>query len=114
MQPKIFLQLIDLVPELTAHGKGYKQVFLNNNDTATSITQVAYGKFLPGESCPSHVHTTMEECFYFISGAGEYVVDGKSYELKEGSFIRIPAATTHQLKALGNEPLTFVYFGVAV
>lgn len=114
MPPKIFLQLNNLLPEVTAHGEGHKQVFLSDGDTPTSITQVAYGKFMPGESCPAHAHDTMEEYFYFISGVGEYVVGGQIHTLGQGSFIRIPAATTHCLKASGNEPLTFFYFGVAV
>ena len=101
------------MPVATAHNQGEKFVFLNNDDTRTAITQFAFGKFLPGEECASHLHPTMEECFYFIDGEGEYVINDITYHIRPKSFLRIPANTLHALKATGNQPLTFVYFGVA-
>ena len=51
---KITASLDTLAPELTAHAQGSKRVFLRNGDTATSVTQVAYGEFAPTDYCDMH------------------------------------------------------------
>ena len=96
----------------TNHGSGRKKVFLSNNDTHTALTQFAYGEFNPGERCERHSHPTMEECFYFISGSGTYIVGDDTYKLSAESFLRIPAGTPHELRC-ADEPLKFVYVGLA-
>ena len=102
------------MPVTIAHGEGEKFVFLKQEDTTTAITQFAFGKFLPGEECALHLHPTMEECFYFIDGEGEYTVNDVVYMIRPKCFLRIPVNTMHALKATGDQPLTFVYFGVAI
>ena len=114
MKQKVFQSLSDITPAVTAHGEGEKFVFLSQQDTTSAITQFAYGKFLPGESCAMHLHPTMEECFFFIDGEGEYIIDDVVYAIKPNCFLRIPANTLHALKATGTTPLVFVYYGVAV
>lgn len=113
MADKIFEMLADIPATATAHGMGRKFVFLNNNDTQTALTQFAYGSIAPNEGCEEHTHPTMDECFYFLKGTGNYKVGDIVYELKPESFLRIPAGTPHALRATGNENLEFVYFGVA-
>ncbi|WP_153796926.1 cupin domain-containing protein [Foetidibacter luteolus] len=113
MEEKIFKSISDIPPVATAHNQGKKFVFLANEDTATKITQFAVGEFMPGEECEEHIHKTMEECFYFLSGEGIYTIDGVNYPLKEGVFLRIPAGKPHNLVAIGTEKLRFVYYGVA-
>ena len=113
MQQKIFERLADIKGVVTAHNTGEKRVFLNNTDTPTSLTQFAYGKFMPCEVCEEHVHPTMEEYFYFLQGTGTYTVGGNTYPLEPGVFLRIPAGVPHMLRAEGSEALEFVYFGVA-
>lgn len=103
----------ELLAITTAHGQGEKFVFLKNGETATALTQFAYGIFQPGEVCSRHAHETMEEYFYFLKGSGEYIVGDENIQLQEGVFLRIPAKTPHELKAIGNMPLEFVYFGIA-
>lgn len=105
--------LSDIVPAVTAHNAGEKFVFINQQDTATAITQFAYGKLLPGENCAAHLHPTMEEFFYFINGKGEYTIKDIVYDITPNTFFHIPVNTIHELKATGTQPLTFVYFGVA-
>jgi len=114
LKQKVFQWLDDIPPVPTAHDQGEKFVFLNQEDTSTAITQFAFGKFLPGEVCEMHLHSTMEECFYFIDGEGEYMLNDIVYTIKPKCFLRIPANTLHALKATGIKPLTFVYFGVAI
>ena len=113
MPEKIFEALHNITAVPTAHLEGKKFVFLSNEDTATMLTQFAYGSFEPGEKCSEHVHSTMEECFFFIKGTGRYVVGGIKYDLVPGSFLRIPAGVPHNLEATGTGKLEFVYFGIA-
>lgn len=109
----IFSNLEKLIPAITAHGQGEKFVFLKNGDSETNLTQFAYGKFQPGESCEIHSHETMEEFFYFLNGSGEYIIDGTAIPLKPEVFVRIPAKIPHALYASGDCPLEFVYFGIS-
>ena len=113
MSKNIF-ELLQNIPAITtAHGEGKKQVFLNNGDTITALTQFAYGVFEPGEKCSMHTHPTMDECFFFFKGTGTYTIDGSVYALQPNAFLRIPAGTPHELEANGSSTLEFVYFGIA-
>ncbi len=110
---RITASLSTLEHELTAHAQGAKQVFLRNSDTPTNVTQVAYGTFSRADYCDLHTHATMEECFFFLKGTGVYIVGDQSIALHHGVFVRIPAGVPHRLEATGEEPLEYVYFGVA-
>ena len=110
---RITASLTTLERELTAHAQGYKQVFLRNSDTATKLTQVAYGEFSREDHCELHAHATMEECFFFLKGTGIYKVGNQSIELQAGVFVRIPAGIPHQLEVTSLDSLEFVYFGIA-
>lgn len=113
MPDKIFEWLKNLPANVTAHGMGRKFVFLNNDDSETALTQFAYGSMAPGEGCEEHTHPSMDECFFFLKGSGQYKVGETIYELMPETFLRIPAGIPHALIATGYENLEFVYFGVA-
>jgi len=110
---KISRHLSEIEAEQTAHGSGSKYVFLSNDEMDSPLTQIAYGKFLPGEVCAEHFHATMDECFFFLKGKGVYQIGEEQLELKPETFLRIPAGIKHRLEATGNTPLEFVYWGVA-
>lgn len=97
----------------TSHSVGQKQVLLNSLETQTNITQVAYGVLEPGEIVAEHAHNDMEECFFFIEGKGAYKLDKVDHEVHNGTFIKIPINTLHELRVEGNEPLRFIYWGIA-
>lgn len=99
--------------EVTAHLQGLKRVFLRNSDTPTALTQVAHGTFRSTDFCELHSHDTMEEVFFFLRGKGVYTVGESQISLENGVFIRIPAGVHHRLEAVGEEPLEYIYFGVA-
>ncbi|NVK40626.1 MAG: cupin domain-containing protein [Oceanospirillaceae bacterium] len=110
----VFEYLVKITPQATAHGSGIKYVFKRNEELDSNLTQIAYGKFEPGEVCECHVHPTMDECFYFIKGLGEYQVGDEFVELRENTFLIVHAGVPHRLEAKGNLPLEFVYWGVAL
>lgn len=102
-----------LAGEVTAHLQGSKRVFLRNSDTPTALTQVAHGTFRSTDFCDLHSHATMEEVFFFLGGKGIYTVGEQQIPLENGVFVRIPAGVPHRLEALGEEPLQYIYFGIA-
>jgi mannose-6-phosphate isomerase-like protein (cupin superfamily) len=114
LSQKVYQLLSNITPIVTAHGEGEKFIFLTKEDVQTKVTQFAYGRLLPGEKCAGHFHPTMEEFFYFINGEGEYTIDDVVYNIKPNTFFRIPVNTLHALRTTGTQPLTFVYFGVAI
>ena len=98
----------------TSHITGLKKVFISSAQVDSKLTQVSYGKLLPGEIIEEHFHASMEEFFYFIKGSGVYIVNGTEITIRENTFIYIPARAHHQLICNNTESLEFVYFGVAV
>ncbi|MEX0856907.1 MAG: cupin domain-containing protein [Balneolaceae bacterium] len=113
-KPNLLNRLTDLESETTAHGSGAKSVFRTNEQMPHLSTQVAYGVFKPGEACEEHVHKTMYEYFFFITGEGTYTIDGEEYSLKPDTFLEIPAGIKHSLHADKNTELKFVYWGIAI
>ena len=109
----IYRQLAQIESIHTSHNAGQKQILLNGNETQTRITQVAYGTLAPGEIVAEHSHQDMEECFYFIEGTGIYKLNGEEYKVCQGTFIKIPENTTHELRVVEDKPLRFIYWGIA-
>ncbi|MEJ7914091.1 MAG: cupin domain-containing protein, partial [Chitinophagaceae bacterium] len=91
--------------ESSAHGAGVKKVFINSLDTATKLTQFAYGKLLAGENVEEHMHPSMEEFFYILKGDGVYVIDHSLVKVSPGVIVQIPAGITHALSTVGSTPL---------
>ncbi len=104
----------DLKSISTSHDLGEKFVFKNSEQLNNSLTQVAFGVFLPKVSCETHVHLTMFKYFYFLSGNGTYLIGGESFKVYKGVLIEIPAGIWHSLECQGSEDLEFLYWGVAV
>ncbi|MEM1137962.1 MAG: cupin domain-containing protein, partial [Bacteroidota bacterium] len=98
----------------TAHNAGKKKVLIKNEEAASMLTQAAIGSLSPGDTVEAHMHLDMEEYFYFLSGEGNYVIDGDIWKVIAGTFIKIPAKKQHALVTIGTEPLTFIYWGVAL
>lgn len=108
----IFRETEQIEPIDTSHNLGIKQVLLTNNETESDITQVAIGTLAPGEFVEKHFHVDMEESFYFLEGNGYYLIEGEKYPVKPGTYIHIPKDAEHYLKAEGETPLRFIYWGI--
>jgi mannose-6-phosphate isomerase-like protein (cupin superfamily) len=63
------------------------------------------------ENLPQFFHTGYDEIYYVLSGIGIVTLDGKSYPLRPGSVVVIPAGVRHSLEATEGEELEFVIFG---
>ena len=58
-----------------------------------------------------HFHQGYDEVYYFLSGAGVITLDKKSYPVRPGAVVVIPAGMIHSLKSDSNEPLEFIIIG---
>ena len=65
--------------------------------------------FAPGtEGGFYHVHKEHEELYFFLSGEGEYQVDGKNIPVKEGTVGRVAPAGKRTVRNTGSAPLTML------
>ena len=104
---------IDSLPfQTTSHAIGEKIVFFSKEELQTTITQIAIASLQKDEIIPFHLHESMEEVFYILSGNGTFYIEDENINAIENSCIRIPVGFLHSIKA--NTYMKFFYFGVAV
>ncbi len=66
-------------------------------------------RFAPGaETGFLHTHKTHEELYFFLSGRGEFQVDGQCFPVGEGSVVRVAPAGRRSVRNVGAEPLTML------
>lgn len=111
MKSNLSVNINELLFTHTAHPAGLKKILFAGADCDSNITQLAYGKLAAGETIPAHRHPTMEEFFYFLSGEGNYDIEGNVTVIKAGIAVRVPAGSHHTLSA--KETLEFLFFGIA-
>lgn len=62
--------------------------------------------FAPGtETGFYHTHKNHEELYFFLSGEGEFQVDGKVFAVKEGSVVRVAPEGKRSARNNGTAPL---------
>jgi len=54
-----------------------------------------------------HSHE-QEQCYYVISGNGLMIIDDQNQVVKEGDAVLIPSNSTHGIKNIGNNKLTYL------
>lgn len=96
----------------TSHNIGKKEVFVTKDQCEAPLMQAAKGFLLKAEEIPFHFHPTMEEFFYILHGEINFVVNGKSYLLTKGDFIKIPAKSLHSLVC--QIEAEFIYYGIQI
>ncbi len=65
--------------------------------------------FQPGqEGGFYHTHKNHEELYFFLSGKGEYQVDGETIPVQEGTVVRVAPAGKRTVHNNGNEPLVML------
>ncbi len=55
-----------------------------------------------------HTHKTHEELYFFLSGRGEFQVDGKVFPVQEGSVVRVAPNGRRSVRNNGSEPLVML------
>lgn len=92
---------LQLGPEVTIHGK----VFGGQAVNATG-GEFSFQSFAPDtETGFLHTHKNHEELYFFLSGKGEFQVDGEVFPVSEGSVVRVAPAGRRSVRNNGTEPL---------
>ena len=55
-----------------------------------------------------HTHRTHEELYFFLSGRGEFQVDGECFPVGEGSVVRVAPEGRRSVRNNGSEPLVML------
>lgn len=96
--------VLELGPEVKIPGK----VFGGSALQATGA-EFSFQLFAPGtETGFLHTHKNHEELYFFLSGKGEFQVDGKIFPIGEGSVVRVAPAGARSVRNNGTEPLVML------
>ena len=73
---------------------------------AANFTAVDFGKMSEIKDYTFlHTHKNHEELYFFLSGKGEFQVDGEVFPIQEGSVVRVAPAGKRSVRNNGTEPL---------
>lgn len=96
--------VLDLGPEIKIPGK----VFGGQAVGATG-GEFSFQVFAPGQETGFlHTHKNHEELYFFLSGKGEFQVDGKVFPVGEGSVVRVAPAGRRSVRNNGDTPLVML------
>lgn len=96
--------VLELGPEVKIPGK----VFGGGALGATG-GEFSFQVFQPGtETGFLHTHKTHEELYFFLSGKGEFQVDGEVFPIAEGSVVRVAPAGKRSVRNNGTTPLVML------
>lgn len=71
--------------------------------------EFSFQVFQPGtEAGFYHTHKNHEELYFFLSGSGEYQVDGHNIPVSEGSVVRVSPKGKRTVRNTGAEPLVML------
>ena len=101
-------ELSDYVLELGPGVKIPGKVFGGAALGATGA-EFSFQMFQPGtETGFLHTHKTHEELYFFLSGSGEFQVDGQVIPVGEGSVVRVAPAGKRSVRNNGTVPLVML------
>lgn len=96
--------VLEMGPGITIPGK----VFCGNA-LGTTGCELSFQQFAPGsETGFVHTHRLHEELYFFLSGRGEFQVDGHIFPVGEGSIVRVAPAGRRSVRNNGTELLTML------
>ena len=96
--------VLELGPDVKIPGKVFGGAALG----ATGA-EFSFQMFRPGtETGFLHTHKTHEELYFFLSGRGEFQVDGQVFPVGEGSVVRVAPAGRRSVRNNGTEPLVML------
>lgn len=96
--------VLQLGPDVKIPGKVFAGAAL-----AATGAEFSFQSFAPGsETGFLHTHKTHEELYFFLSGNGEFQVDGKVFPVEEGSVVRVAPAGRRSVRNNGTTPLVML------
>lgn len=93
--------VLELSPEIKIPGKvfGGAVVGADGGDFSFQV-------FQPGQETGFyHTHKTHEELYFFLSGKGEFQIDGENIPVQEGSVVRVSPAGKRTIRNNGTAPM---------
>ncbi|MDY3913887.1 MAG: cupin domain-containing protein [Phocaeicola sp.] len=103
-----FNELGNYVLELTTEIKIPGKVFCGSA-LETTGSDFSFQLFQPGtETGFLHTHKTHEELYFFLSGNGEFQVDGEVFPISEGSVVRVAPEGKRSVRNNGADPLVML------
>ena len=79
------------------------------NHQMNTGSEFSFQSFMPGtESGFLHIHRNHEELYFFLSGSGEFQVDGQVFPVSEGSVVRVAPAGKRSVRNNGTRPLVML------
>lgn len=96
--------VLELSPEVKIPGKVFGGAALQ----ATG-SEFSFQMFQPGtETGFLHTHKNHEELYFFLSGKGEFQVDGQVFPVEEGSVVRVSPGGKRSVRNNGTTPLVML------
>ena len=96
--------VLELSPEIKIPGKVFGGAALQ----ATG-SEFSFQMFQPGtETGFLHTHKNHEELYFFLSGKGEFQVDGQVFPVEEGSVVRVSPDGKRSVRNNGTTPLVML------
>ena len=96
--------VLELSPEVKIPGKVFGGALVG----ATG-GEFSFQSFAPGmETGFIHTHKNHEELYFFLSGKGEFQVDGQVFPIAEGSVVRVAPDGKRSVRNNGTEPLVML------
>lgn len=97
--------------EVTAKNlPGRKHKMVVRPDNMGTKNMCAGVAVFPGNAhAPSHLHEKEEEVLYVLKGEGNIYFEGKSEQIREGSFMFVPKGMQHSLEATTEKDLKVFY-----
>ena len=84
------------------------KLFLREALGLTSM-EVSFGTLGVGEAVPFfHKHKQNEEVYIVLSGKGIFTLDGREYEVGEGSVVSVAPDVDRCTKNVGDSPMTYL------
>lgn len=85
-------------------GKVFLKPLLGLTGMEVSVTVLPAGFAIPY----THRHRTHEELYLFTGGRGQMQVDGETFDVREGSVVRVAPGGARTIRAAADEELRYV------
>lgn len=91
---------VDDIEKLTTGNQDFRRVLYTGHHTQLVLMALS-----PGEEIGEEVHEDTDQFFRVEQGEGEVVIDSRSFPIRDGSAIVVPAGARHNVRNTGGQSL---------
>jgi len=91
---------------------GLNKITVLVDRSESELSEIGFNEWRPRLDGPPHKHGDKDQVFYITSGVGKVKLGNKSFDVKEGCCVYVPAGLIHQTITTGDEPLGYILFNV--